>query len=89
LSRLPAAAYAIARAARVGALHGRVQSALQVPAAQRGSAFVRRSRKDLDLIFALPFEPRVNRDNTVSVQNLRLQIESVRVGLWKRRGVEK
>jgi hypothetical protein len=38
---------------------------------------VRRS-KDLDLIFALQFERTVNRDNTVSVQNLRLQIEAVR-----------
>jgi hypothetical protein len=50
----------------------------QVPATQRGSAFVRRSSKDLDLIFALQFERTVNRDNTVSVQNLRLQIEPVR-----------
>ena len=50
----------------------------QVPAAQRGSAFVRRSSRDLDLIFALQFERTVNRDNTVSVQNLYLQIEPVR-----------
>ena len=50
----------------------------QVPAAQRGSAFVRRSNRDLDLIFALQFERTVNRDNTVSIQNLRLQIEPVR-----------
>src|SRR5215467_11909452 len=50
----------------------------QVPAAQRGSAFVRRSSKDLNLIFALQFQRTVNRDNTVSVQNLRLQIEPVR-----------
>lgn len=50
----------------------------QVAAAQRGSAFVRRSSRDLDLIFALQFERTVNRDNTVSVQNLRLQIEPVR-----------
>ena len=50
----------------------------QVPAAQRGSAFVRRSSKDLDLIFALQFQRTVNRDNTVGVQNLRLQIEPVR-----------
>ena len=50
----------------------------QVPAAQRGSAFVRRSSKDLDLIFALQFQRTVNRDNTVSVQNLHLQIEAVR-----------
>ena len=50
----------------------------QVPAAQRGSAFVRRSARDLDLIFALQFERTVHRDNTVSVQNVRLQIEPVR-----------
>jgi len=50
----------------------------QVPATQRGSAFVRRSSRDLDLIFALQFERTVNRDNTVSIQNLRLQIEPVR-----------
>src|SRR6201981_599846 len=50
----------------------------QVPAAQRGSAFVRHSSRDLDLIFALQFQRTVNRDNTVSIQNLRLQIEAVR-----------
>lgn len=50
----------------------------QVPAAQRGNAFVRRSSKDLDLIFALQLERTVYRDNTVSIQNLRLQIEPVR-----------
>ena len=37
----------------------------------------RRSR-DLDLIFALQFERTVNRDNTVSFQNLSLQIAAVR-----------
>jgi hypothetical protein len=49
----------------------------QVPAAQRGSAFVRRSSRDLDLIFSLQFERTVNRDNTVNFQNLSLQIERV------------
>jgi hypothetical protein len=49
-----------------------------VAAAHRGSAFVRRSRRDLDLIFALQFQRTVNRDNTVNVQNLSLQIERVR-----------
>ena len=33
--------------------------------------------KDLNLIFALQFERTVNRDNTVSFQNLQLQIERV------------
>ena len=50
----------------------------QVPARERGSAFVRRSSRDLDLIFALQFERTVNRDNTVSIQNLQLQIKPVR-----------
>ena len=49
----------------------------QVRAEQGGSAFVPRRSRDLDLIFALQFERTVNRDNTVSVQNLRLQIEAV------------
>jgi transposase len=50
----------------------------QLPAAERGSAFVSRTSKDLDLIFSLQFERTVNRDNTVSFQNLALQIEAVR-----------
>ena len=50
----------------------------QVVPTQRGSAFVAYPRsKDLDLIFALQFERTVNRDNTVSFQNLQLQIERV------------
>ena len=35
-------------------------------------------RRDLDLVFCLQFERAVNRDNTVSFQNLSLQIEAVR-----------
>ncbi len=50
----------------------------QTPAAQRGSAFTRCSRRDLDLVFSLQFERAVNRDNTVSFQNLILQIERTR-----------
>ena len=45
--------------------------------AQRGNAFLPCSRKNLDLIFSLQFERTVNRDNTVSFQNLQLQIERV------------
>jgi transposase len=45
---------------------------------QPGTAFVACRRRDLDLIFALQFERTVNRDNTVSLQNLCLQIEAVR-----------
>jgi hypothetical protein len=50
----------------------------QVPAAQRGNAFVACHRRDLDLVFSLQFERSVNRDNTVSFQNLVLQIERTR-----------
>jgi transposase len=50
----------------------------QVAAAQRGSAFLACRRRDLDLVFSLQFERAVNRDNTVSFQNLSLQIEAVR-----------
>src|SRR5713226_4730715 len=39
----------------------------QVQAAERGSAFVPRCNRDLDLIFALQFERTVNQDNTVSL----------------------
>jgi hypothetical protein len=46
-------------------------------AAQRGTAFVACARRDLDLIFAPQFERTVNRDNTVSFQNLKLQMERV------------
>jgi transposase len=50
----------------------------QVAAAQRGSAFLACRRRDLDLVFSLQFGRAVNRDNTVSFQNLSLQIEAVR-----------
>jgi hypothetical protein len=49
----------------------------QVPAAQRGTAFLPCPRKNLDLVFSLQFERAVNKD-TVSFQNLALQIEPVR-----------
>ena len=50
----------------------------QTVAAQRGNAFVSRTSRDLNLIFSLQFERVINRDNTVSFQNLNLQIEPVR-----------
>jgi hypothetical protein len=50
---------------------------LAVRSEQPGSAFVACRRRDLDLIFALQFERTMNRGNTVSVQNLSLQIEAV------------
>src|SRR5437588_15131 len=51
---------------------------LQVAAAQRGNAFSACRGRDLDRVFSLQFERAVNRDNTVSFQNLSLQIEAVR-----------
>jgi hypothetical protein len=50
----------------------------QVAPTQRGTAFVPCRRKDLDLIFSLQFARAVNRDNTVTFQNLTLQIQRVR-----------
>jgi hypothetical protein len=50
----------------------------QVKAAQAGSAFVPDRGQDLERIFSLQFERTVNRDNTISFQNLTLQIEPVR-----------
>ncbi len=57
---------------------GEINRRFQVPAAQRGTAFTVCRRRDLDLIFSLQFERTVNRDNTVSFQNLALQIDPVR-----------
>ncbi len=50
----------------------------QVRAAERGTAFLPRRDQNLDLTFSMQFERAVNRDNTVSFQHLRLQIEPVR-----------
>src|SRR5246127_1095281 len=50
----------------------------QVAPAQRGNAFVPCRNRDLERIFSLQFERSVNHDNTVSFQNLSLQIERVR-----------
>jgi transposase len=47
----------------------------RVPAAQPGSAFVRRRGQDLEHIFSVQQERTVNRDNTVQIGNRLLQIE--------------
>jgi transposase len=52
----------------------------QVPASQRGTAFVSSPGKDLDRIFSLQFQRTVNPDNTISFEKLCLQIERVS---WK------
>src|ERR1700676_2438425 len=50
----------------------------QVRAGERGTAFLPGRGENLDLVFSLQFERAVNRNNTVSFQHLRLQIEAVR-----------
>lgn len=50
----------------------------RVPAAAKGSAFVRTRRKDLDWVFALQHQRTVNQDNTIALDNRILQIESTR-----------
>jgi hypothetical protein len=50
----------------------------QVAPRPRGPAFVPCRNRDLEGIFSLQFERSVNRDNTVSFQNLSLPIERVR-----------
>ena len=49
-----------------------------VNAAQKGSAFVRGRRKDLDWIFSVQHERTVNQDNTISVENRAFQLEKTR-----------
>jgi transposase len=49
-------------------------------AAQKGTAFVRLHRRDLDWIFSVQQERTVNRDNTVLLGNRVLQLEKTR---WK------
>lgn len=49
-----------------------------VAAAGKGSAFVRTRRKDLDWVFSIQHERRVNPDNTIALDNRILQIEKSR-----------
>jgi transposase len=48
------------------------------PAAQKGTAFVRLRRNDLDWIFSVKHERTVNRDNTIVVDNRVFQLEKTR-----------
>jgi hypothetical protein len=48
------------------------------PAAQKGTAFVRSHRKDLDWIFSLQHERTVNQNNPVVLDNRVFQIETFR-----------
>jgi hypothetical protein len=49
-----------------------------VPAAQKGTAFVRSRRKDLDWIFSAQHERTVNQDNTILLGNRVFQLEQTR-----------
>jgi transposase len=49
-----------------------------VKAAEKGSAFVRTRRKDLDWIFSVQHERTVNNDNTVTLANRTLQLNRTR-----------
>jgi len=49
-----------------------------VPAAQRGTAFVRLHRKDLDWVFSTQHDRTVSNDNTVSLDNRVLQLNKTR-----------
>jgi hypothetical protein len=49
-----------------------------VPAGEKGSAFVRTRRKDLEWVFSLQHERTVNGDNTIVLGNRVLQIEKTR-----------
>ena len=50
----------------------------QIAPRQRGNAFVPCRSRDLERIFSLQFERTVQRDNTLRLQNLTLQIEPVK-----------
>jgi hypothetical protein len=47
-------------------------------AQERGSAFVRTRRKDLEWVFSIQHERTVNQDNTIALDNRILQIEKTR-----------
>ena len=49
-----------------------------IAAAEKGSAFVRSRRKDLDWIFSVQHERTVNNDNTVALANRIFQLDQTR-----------
>lgn len=53
-------------------------SRFAVTAAQKGSAFVRARRKDLDWIFSVQHERTVNNDNTLTLENRVFQLDKTR-----------
>ncbi len=57
---------------------GEFNSRFAVAAAQKGTAFVRAQRKDLDWVFSTQHERTVSNDNTVSLDNRVLQLNKTR-----------
>ena len=57
---------------------GEFNSRFAVAAAQKGTAFVRAQRKDLDWVFSTQHERTVGNDNTVSLDNRVLQLNKTR-----------
>src|SRR6478735_5128958 len=55
-----------------------LNSRFTVSAAQKGSAFVRARRKDLDWIFSVQHERTVNNDNTLVLENRVFQLDKTR-----------
>jgi hypothetical protein len=53
----------------------------RVPAAAKGSAFVRLKRRDLDWVFSVQHERGVNNDNTIAIDNRVLQIPKTK---WRK-----
>jgi transposase len=53
-------------------------SRFAVTAAQKGSAFVRARRKDLDWVFSVQHERTVNNDNTLTLENRVFQLDKTR-----------
>jgi len=57
---------------------GELNARFAVAAAQKGTAFVRAQRKDLDWVFSVQHERTVNNDNTVALDNRVLQLNKTR-----------
>jgi transposase len=57
---------------------GELNARFAIAAAQKGTAFVRAQRKDLDWVFSVQHERTVNNDNTVALDNRVLQLNKTR-----------
>ena len=57
---------------------GEFNQRFAVPTAQKGSAFVRIKRKDLDWVFSIQHERTVANDNTITLNNRVFQLQQTR-----------